>query len=118
VSDLAHVLCDVATDVMDLVGSPERMVREIFVENVLRTVIENIGSEKEKRQLLNEIRDCLQEHLAECLEPSSWSLKGVSHRIVKKVAVNRVESTLERVVSGHTISKQSSHKFRRASQFG
>ena len=116
-SDLAHVLCDVATDVMDLVGSPERMGREVFVESVLRTVIENIGSEKEKRQLLNEIRDCLQEHLAECLEPSSWSLKGVSHRIVKQVAVNRVESMLERVVSGTTISKQSRHNFQRASQF-
>ena len=116
-SDLAHVLCDVVTDVMDLVGSPERMGREVFVESVLRTVIENIGLEKEKRQLLNEIRDGLQEHLAECLEPSSWSLKGVSHRIVKQVAVNRVESMLERVVSGTTISKQSRHNFQRANQF-
>jgi O-antigen/teichoic acid export membrane protein len=101
-SDLAHVLCDVATEVMDLVGSPERVGREIFVESVLRAVIEDIDSERQKRQLLNEIRDCLQEHLAEYLEPASWSLKGVSHRIVKHVAVNRVESTLERVASGHS----------------
>jgi O-antigen/teichoic acid export membrane protein len=114
-SDLAHVLCDVATDVTDLVGSQVRMGKELFFECVLRTVVENIGSETEKRQLLNQIRDCLEEHLAECLQPS-WSLKGVSHRVVRQVAVNRVQSMLERVVSARDTSRQSSHKFQHAIQ--
>ena len=102
-SDLAHVLCDVATDVMDLAGSPERMGREIFVESVLRMVIKNVGPEKEKRRLINEIRHCIQGHLVDTdrLNLTSRSLKGVSHRIVKHVAVSRVESMLQRIVSGH-----------------
>jgi O-antigen/teichoic acid export membrane protein len=112
-SDLAHVLCDVATDVTDLVGSPVRMGKELFFECVLRTVVENIGSEAEKRQLLNQIRGCLQEHLAECLEPS-WSLKGVSHRVVRQVAVSRVQSVLERVISADDISRQSGQEFQPA----
>ncbi len=112
-SDLAHILCDVETDVMDLVGSPARMSREIFVESVLRLIIENIGSEKEKRQLLNDIRASFQEHLAECLEPS-WSLKGVSHFVVKKIALNRAHSMLERVISPNCSSTKSNHEFQRA----
>jgi hypothetical protein len=107
-SDLAHVLCDVAIDVMDLIGSKARMGREIFVESVLRTIIQNIGSQKEKRRLLNEIQDCFQEHLAEYLE-LSWSLKTA---FVKRVAINRARSMLERVVSEHdTCARQSGHGF-------
>ncbi len=98
VSDLAHVLCDVAIDVMDLVGSPERMGREMFVETVLRTVIADVDSENEKRRLLIEIRDCFQDHLTEYLETPSRLLKGISRRVVARVAINRVESILGRTV--------------------
>jgi hypothetical protein len=98
VSDLAHVLCDVVIDVMDLVGSNARLGREIFAENILRIVIADSVSSKEKRRLLEEIESCFQEHLAEYLQ-LSWSLKGVSHRVVKQVAINRVRSMLERVAS-------------------
>ena len=97
-ADLAHILCDVAKDVTDLIGSPARMGREIFVETIFRTILENIGTQEEKQQLLNEIRECLQEHLAEYLE-LSWSLKGVSHRVLKEITEGRVRSILKRVVS-------------------
>ncbi len=116
-SDLAHVLCEVVRDVTDLIGSPPaRMGKEVFVENVLRAVMAKIGSLKEKRRLLSEIWDSLQEHLAECLEPS-WSLKGVSHGVVKKIALNRARSMLERVVSDNGIcAKHCSHEFDRSFQ--
>jgi O-antigen/teichoic acid export membrane protein len=94
-SDLAHVLCDVVIDVMDFVGSNARMSREIFVESVLRKIIENIGSQNEKCILLSDIRGCFEEHLVEYLELSS-SLKSW---IVKHVATNRVRAMLERVES-------------------
>ena len=107
-SDLAHVLCDVVIDVMDLVGSEARMGREIFVESVLRTILNDIGSHKEERRLLNEIQDCFREHLAEYLELSS-PLKGW---VIKQVAINRARSVLERVVSERDNStRQNSHEF-------
>jgi hypothetical protein len=71
------------------------MSREIFVESVLRKIIENIGSQNEKCILLSDIRGCFEEHLVEYLELSS-SLKSW---IVKHVATNRVRAMLERVES-------------------
>jgi O-antigen/teichoic acid export membrane protein len=100
-SDLGHLLCDVAIDVMDLVGSPERMGREMFVETVLRTVVADVDAENEKRRLLIEIRDCFQDHLSEYLETPSWLLKGISRRVVARVAINRVESILGRVAPAY-----------------
>jgi O-antigen/teichoic acid export membrane protein len=114
-SDLAHVLCDVATDVTDFVGSPVRMSKELFFECVLRTIIENIGSETEKRELLIKIQDSLQEHLAEYLD-LSWSFKGFSHRVVRRVAVNRVQSMLDQVISAQGISNQGRKEFQPVSE--
>jgi O-antigen/teichoic acid export membrane protein len=97
VSDLSHVLCDVVRDVMGLIANPSaRMGKELFVETVFRAIIENVKQPSEKRWLLNQIWVCLQAHLAECLEPS-WSLKGISHFFVKRVALNRARSMLERI---------------------
>lgn len=97
-ADLAHILCDVAKDVTDLIGSPARMGREIFVETIFRKILEDISTQEKKQQLLKEIRGCLQAHLAEYLE-LSWSLKGVSHRVLKEITEGRVRSILKRVVS-------------------
>jgi O-antigen/teichoic acid export membrane protein len=97
VSDLAHVLCDTVRDLADLIGSaPGQLDKEVFAENLLRAIIKSGGSAKDKQLMLNEIWDCLEEHLTECLIPS-WSLRGISHRFVKKIAVNRLNSILERV---------------------
>jgi O-antigen/teichoic acid export membrane protein len=109
-SDLAHVLCDVATDVTDLTGSPVRLAKELFFECVLRTVIESAGSETDKRRLLNQIQESLQEHLTEYLDPS-WSFKGVSHSVVRQVAISRVRSMLDRVVAPHSASSALSQNF-------
>jgi O-antigen/teichoic acid export membrane protein len=97
VSDLAHLLCDVVRDVMAfMVSAPAQIDKEVFAENVLRAVVQNGGSSQDKRQLLDEIWDCLEEHVAECFDPS-WSPKGISHRFAKKIVVNRLNSILERV---------------------
>lgn len=103
-SDLAHVLCDVAKDVTDLIGDTSRMGRELFVETVLRTVMQNVDSAGERETLLTEVQHCLQEHLAECLE-LGWSVKGVSHRVVKQVAVSRVRSIIDRVAAEHALQQ-------------
>jgi len=97
VGDLAHLLSSVTTDVMDLVNSQStRLVKELFAENILLAVIENVDSEEEKERLLNEIWDCFQEHLPEWLE-QSWSPKGMVHRFGAQIARNRVRSIIERV---------------------
>jgi hypothetical protein len=99
VLDLAHTLYDVTLDVSDLVGGPTmRLHRENFVENVLHTVIENIGSPEEKRRLLNEIWRSVQQHLDDCWKPS-WSPRGMWHSFVKQIVMQRIRSILERVVS-------------------
>jgi O-antigen/teichoic acid export membrane protein len=96
-SELAHLLAHVACDVMHLVaGEPARLVKELFVETVLLTIIEDIRSEEEKLRLLNEIWNCLEQHLTEFLE-QSWSVKGVVHRFGKTIVTNRARSILKRV---------------------
>jgi hypothetical protein len=113
VSDLAHVLCDVVRDVMGLIGSPsERMGKELFVENIFREVMKTISSPHEKRWLLDQIWSCLQAHLAECLEPS-WSVKGMSHFFVKKIALNRVRSMFKRISDNNIYAWGSNPEFHR-----
>jgi O-antigen/teichoic acid export membrane protein len=99
VLDLAHTLYDVTLDVSDLVGGPTmRLHRERFVENVFHIVIENIGSAEEKRRFLNEIWRSVQQHLDDCWKPS-WSPRGMWHRFVKQIVLQRTSSILERVVT-------------------
>lgn len=95
VSDLAHVLCDAVRDVMVLVGNtPARMGKEMLVQNVVRTILNNVHSPSEKRRLVNDIWSCLLEHLDECLEPS-WSPRGISHRFVRNAAIRRARTIIE-----------------------
>jgi len=99
VSDLAHTLFDVTCDFMDLIGSETmRAHREIFVEYVLHTIIENIDSPEEQRRLLSEIRSSVQQHLDGGWK-TSWSPKGMWHSFVKDIQFQRISSILERVVS-------------------
>ena len=98
-SDLAHVLYDVALDVMDLLGSPTmRTHREVFVEKVFRRIIDDVNSPEEKRQLLNEIWSCVQQHLTDCLQVS-WSPRGMWHRFIRQIVMQRIRSILERVIA-------------------
>jgi O-antigen/teichoic acid export membrane protein len=96
-SDLAHVLYDVSIDVMDLIASPTmRRHREVFVENALRTIIENIDSSKGKRLLLDQIWSSAQQHMEICLE-HSWSPRGMWHGFLRRILKQRISSILERV---------------------
>ena len=96
-----------------------RMGKEMFVENVLLTIIDHVDSREEKRRLLNEIWICAQQHLADKLD-LPWSPQGVWNRFVKQVAMQRIRSILERVSSHANIcageSGHSEFRARRAVQ--
>jgi hypothetical protein len=97
-ADVAHLLCSVASDMMDLVNSQSaRIAKQVVAESALLVVIENADADQ-KRRLLSEIWDCFQEHLPQWFQPS-WSPKGVLHRFAAQVARNRVRSMLSRVNS-------------------
>jgi O-antigen/teichoic acid export membrane protein len=117
--DLAHVLYDVALDVMDLLGRPTmRVQREAFVENVLHTAIRKLDSLEEKRKLLNEIINCVEQHLTGCLN-ASWSLRGVWYGFVRQIATQRISSIIDRVVSQSNINAgQSRNEFHRGPRYG
>jgi tRNA A-37 threonylcarbamoyl transferase component Bud32 len=98
-SDLAHTLYDVTCDFMDLIGSQTmRVHREIFVEYVLHTIIENIETPEERRRLLNEIRSSVQQHLDEGWK-TSWSPRGMWHGFIRDIQFQRINSILGQVVS-------------------
>jgi hypothetical protein len=84
---------------MDLIGNQTmRAHREIFLEYVLQTIIENIDSPEEQRRLLNEVRSSVQQHLDDSWK-TSWSPKGMWNGFIKDVQFQRISSIIERVVS-------------------
>ena len=96
--DLAHALYDATIDVTDLTGRPTmRVHREVFIENVLLAILEDIESPAKKRRLLEEIRSCVQQHLDDCWEPS-LSPRGIWHSFVKQIMTQRISSILDRVI--------------------
>jgi hypothetical protein len=102
-ADLGHLLWHSVTGVMDLIESPTaRASKEMFVESVLLAILENIEPQDGIRRFLDEIWISAQQHLADRLY-LSWSARGIWHRIVKKVATNRIHSILERVESASNI---------------
>lgn len=117
VCDLAHLLCDATTDVMDVIGrSTMRTSREMFIENVLLTVIKSVDSAEDERRLLSDIWLCAQQHLADSLE-ESFSILGVWNRFVKRIAVHRIRSILERASARANIGAESSkYDFARVTQ--
>jgi len=83
---------------MDTIKSQTvRMRKELFVETVLLTIIDGRNSGEQKRQFLNEIWNCAQQHIAEL--PLPWSLQGVWNRILRQVARQRIRLILDRVYS-------------------
>jgi O-antigen/teichoic acid export membrane protein len=115
-SDIGHLLWHSATGVMDLIDSPTvRTDREMFVECVLVAILENIESRERRRQFLEEAWVSAQQHLTDRLY-ISWSARGIWHRIVKKVAINRIRSILERVDSQSNVWTEESgqREFKRA----
>jgi len=113
-SDLAHLLWSVAIDVWDLIRSPSLyMDREIFVESVLLATLGRIDSQEGRRQLLNEILSCAQQHLADKFE-LAWSFRGLWNGFVRRVATQRMDSIVDRVTSHLDIcaSEGRQYKFR------
>jgi hypothetical protein len=98
--DLAFALRDVVRGLLiDLTGSlPLRLNREMFVQAVLGAVLEDIPLVAEKMALLREIGKRFEENIEEDLE-LSWSPKGISHWIVKKSAVSRGRTILNRLIA-------------------
>jgi O-antigen/teichoic acid export membrane protein len=66
VLDLAHVLWELGTDVMDTIGDPiARLRRQMFAENAARAFVATIGQAEDKQHVLNEIRACAHAHMSE-----------------------------------------------------
>lgn len=97
-TDLGHLVWELGIDIMDTIKSQTvRMRKELFVETVLLTIIDGRNSGEQKRQFLNEIWNCAQQHIAEL--PLPWSLQGVWNRILRQVARQRIRLILDRVYS-------------------
>jgi O-antigen/teichoic acid export membrane protein len=97
VRDLAHILSDVVTDVKSSIGNKNaRLRRRLFARSALRAFLETVGPCGRKQRLLREIRVCTLAHLAELLEPS-WSPQGLWRRLVKQIAVRRLDAILDRM---------------------
>jgi O-antigen/teichoic acid export membrane protein len=90
-SDLAHILSELAFDMMDSLRSEAVCTsKETFVGIVLLTIIDRIDSQQEKQRLLHEVWDCAQQHLNCKFEsrPNMWN------RLVRRVAMRRIRSIL------------------------
>ena len=97
--DLAHLLCEVATDVTDIMGnSAARVRRQIFVESALELFFERLRFSEARRQVSDEIWACSEAHLAQTLD-LSWSPRGLWHRFIERVAVHRIRMMLDNVMA-------------------
>jgi len=101
--DIGHMMYDIAVNVMDLIGNRRaRMIREIFVERVLSTILQNINSQDERQRFLRELSACIDHHIADYLEVT-WSLRGLRNRFIKRIAANRIHASLDRIASNRSI---------------
>jgi O-antigen/teichoic acid export membrane protein len=92
--DLGHLLSDLGTDVTDITGNQvARMRKQLFIETTLRSFIATVGSNEEKRRLLDQIQASVRAHLAATLKPSG-SLRGLWHRFVMRTAMQRIGAIL------------------------
>jgi hypothetical protein len=93
VHDLAHILCDVSTNVKHaLVNRGADARNQHFSGSLLRAYIESIGPDEEKRRMLDELRDCTQCHIRAI--GSSISPHGLWHVITRWIALRRVDAVL------------------------
>lgn len=117
-ADLAHALCDMVRDITDFTGRPPAHVnRDAFVKAVLAAVIERQRSILGKRQVLNQIWECFEEHLIESFGPS-WSLKGAPHQAARMIARNRARSIMNKLMPDNQIDSEPSPSYCRISLEG
>jgi hypothetical protein len=97
--DLAYFLFDVAS------GSPKVALRTPrgarrhieFGERIVRSVLAGIGSDEDKRMLLEEVRACIKLHLTHIR--AGWTPFGVWRRLVKMVTSRIVSRMLIRLTA-------------------
>jgi tRNA A-37 threonylcarbamoyl transferase component Bud32 len=97
--DLAYLLYDTGVTVRRTFGNPgARRRQEDLIERVLRAFQENIGPGAETHGLLDEIEACVQVHLNGL--PASWSMRGLWHVVLRRIASRRIAEILGRLRTG------------------
>jgi O-antigen/teichoic acid export membrane protein len=95
VSDLGHLLCELATDVTDVMGHAlARARKQVFVETAIASYAATFSSSSEKEDFVAELWLSAQAHLAATLA-MSWTPHGLWHRFVKLIALHRIRTMLE-----------------------
>jgi len=96
VHDLAHILCDVSSNVKHAIVNRGAHARsQYFSTKLLWAWIESIDSVEEKRRMLDELRDCTRLHI----RASSLSISphGLWLAITRWIALRRVDTLLNRM---------------------
>jgi hypothetical protein len=95
VCDLAHLLCELATDVTDVMGhAGARPRKQVFVETALATYAAIISSSLDKKSFLLDLWHSSRAHLAATLAVS-WTPHGLWHWFVRRIALHRIRTMLE-----------------------
>ena len=94
--DLAHILCDVSANVKHAIANRGADARsKHFSTSLLSACIESIGSDEEKRRMLDELRDCTRCHVGAI--GSSVSPHGLWHAATRRIALRRLDAILSQV---------------------
>jgi O-antigen/teichoic acid export membrane protein len=94
--DLAYMLYDAAMRVKrDVVRPGVRARKLMFTERVVRAFVGTITGCEDKMRLLDEIYACARLHL-EAIDVS-WSPQGHWRRLLRRIAVHSIDTTLERL---------------------
>ncbi|WJR77321.1 polysaccharide biosynthesis C-terminal domain-containing protein [Bradyrhizobium sp. NP1] len=96
--DLAYMLYSAAMPVKRDVARPGVRARKLmFTERVMRLFVETIAGCEDKMRVLAEIHACARLHLKAI--DVSWSLQGYWRRLLRRSALNGIETTLERLTA-------------------
>ena len=96
--DLAHILCDVSTNVKRaFIGRGADARNQKFSASLLWAYLESIGPDEAKQRMLDELRDCTRCHVRAI--GSSMSPHGLWHLITMRVALRRVDTIFSRILS-------------------
>ena len=96
VHDLAHILCDVSSNVRQAIVNRGAHVRsQHFCAKLLRAWIDSIGPVEEKRRMLDELHDCTRLHIR--ASGSSISPHGLWHAVTRRIALRRLDKIMNRM---------------------
>jgi tRNA A-37 threonylcarbamoyl transferase component Bud32 len=96
VHDLAHILCDVGSNMKNaLVHRAAHVRSQHFSTNLLRACINTIGPVNEKQMMLDELRECSKLHVRAI--GSSGAPHGFWHAVTRWIAWRRINAILNRI---------------------